>query len=117
MNLKDPAVLARLLRMEKELAEKKRQRQAMDKAYKIARFLKEKYGAEKVYLYGSLAWGNFQAHSDIDLFVCGLKADHYWKMQLQVEELAAPFAVSVVCDDEAYPSLKKKVLERGLLLA
>lgn len=45
--------------------------------------------------------------------------DHrrYWRMQVEVEEIAAPFAVSVVCDDEAPPALKEKALQRGLLLA
>ncbi|MGQ9533516.1 MAG: nucleotidyltransferase family protein [Desulfotomaculales bacterium] len=114
----DPRVLRRLLELEKKLAAQRRCDAALRKARLVARHLKDRYGVEQVYLYGSLARGTFGPHSDIDIFVVGF-GDHrrYWRMQVEVEEIAAPFTVSVVCDDEAPPALKEKVLQRGVLLA
>ncbi len=114
----DPRVLRRLLELEKKLAAQRRCDAALRKARLVARHLKDRYGVERVYLYGSLARGTFGPHSDIDIFAVGFR-DHrrYWRMQVEVEEIAAPFAVSVVCDDEGSPRLKEKVLQKGLLLA
>lgn len=51
-----------------------RREEALSKAREAARVLREKYGALKVYLYGSLAWSPiFTVHSDIDLLVEGFR--------------------------------------------
>lgn len=85
------------------------------KAKDVAKMLKEKYGVKQVYLYGSLAWGGFAEGSDIDLFAVGFEGN-YWEMYNRAERIAFPFEVSIVCEEDALPSLKEEVLKRGLLL-
>lgn len=85
------------------------------KAEDIAKMLKENYEVKQVYLYGSLAWGGFAEGSDIDLFAIGFKGN-YWEMYNRAKRIAFPFMVSIVCEEDALPSLKEDVLKRGLLL-
>ena len=57
-----------------------RKRNAINKSKRIAKLLKEKYGAEAVYLFGSAAgqgWGEFTEQSDIDVMVFGIKGVDY----------------------------------------
>ena len=95
--------------------ERERIEQARQKASKIAELLKDKYQAEKVYLYGSLVWGKFHERSDIDILVVNLKGD-YWKAWVEVEAIADPFPFDLVCYEDAFPSLREKILEKGLEL-
>lgn len=85
------------------------------RAREVACMLKEKYGALKVWLYGSLARGDFTLHSDIDLLVLGFKGP-YWKMYLEAEAIASPIPVSIVCVEDAYPSLLHVVKKEGVRL-
>lgn len=85
------------------------------KADGVARMLKECYGVKQVYLYGSLAWGGFAKGSDIDLFAVGFQGN-YWEMYGKAERIACPFQVSIVCEEDAFPTLKESVLKRGMLL-
>ncbi|WP_276661818.1 nucleotidyltransferase family protein [Syntrophomonas wolfei] len=102
-------------RHKNEKARKERNEQARQKASKIAVLLKDKYQAKKVYLYGSLVWGKFHERSDIDILVVNLKGD-YWKAWVEVEATADPFPFDLVCYEDAFPSLREKVLEQGLEL-
>jgi predicted nucleotidyltransferase len=102
-----------LNRNKKEKINKERPVQAWKKVKEIAVLLKEKYQAEKVYLYGSLVWGKFHERSDLDIFVVGFKGD-YWKAWVDVEDIASPFNFDLVCSEEAVSSLRKKVLEQGV---
>ena len=67
-------VLAARANREQFLLEmKERQKEGLDVAKKCANFLKEKYGATKVVLFGSLLnHEKMTPHSDIDLAVWGL---------------------------------------------
>jgi predicted nucleotidyltransferase len=89
--------------------------QAIDKAKEIAKILQIKYGVKKVYLYGSLAWGGFDRHSDIDLLLVGMSGD-YWQALSDAEKIAAPIEVSLACEQDCLDSLKAKVLAKGVLL-
>jgi len=104
-------------RQEKE-SEERRRREALAKARAIARYLKEKYNVNAVYLYGSLAWGrHFTSRSDIDLLVEGFpEASSYWRMLVEVEDIASPFEVNVVLSEDANFSLRKKAKKEGKLL-
>lgn len=95
--------------------EEKRRREALARAAAAARHLKDKYGARAVYLFGSLVWGrHFTPRSDIDLLVEGFPdADIYWKMHGELEEIAAPFEVSVILSEEAAFGLREKVRKEG----
>lgn len=103
-----------LLELE-ELKKQKHLKSAHEKARAVATMLKNKYRVEKVYLYGSLAWGGFQKRSDIDLFLIGFTGS-YWDALGDAEDIAAPIEISLVCAEDAIDSLKNKVLERGLEL-
>lgn len=102
----------KLLAKSRARREQKLARQAREKAVKVARMLKAKYQADEVFLYGSLAWGGFTGHSDIDLFVVGFQGK-YWDMCLDAERIARPFNVSIVCAEDASASLRQEVFDRG----
>lgn len=95
-----------------------RRQEALDKAHLLAAWLKEKWGAKGVYLYGSLAREHgFDHLSDIDLFVIGLPADaDYWRLLSEGAELARPFSPSIVPEEDALPSLRQKILREGRAL-
>ncbi len=81
----------------------------------MADHLKKKWGVKKVYLYGSLAWGTFHERSDIDIMAVGFTGN-YWRMLVEVEEIAMPFECTVVCEEDAFPSLREKVRAEGVKL-
>lgn len=109
------------LRVRKALLDQRRRRQkelteeAWEKAKAVAGLLKNNYGVQEVLLYGSLAWGDFHQGSDIDLLISGLQ-DSYWRMYLEAEALARPFPVSIVCIEDATPSLREVALKKGVSL-
>jgi predicted nucleotidyltransferase len=82
---------------------------------KVAEMIKTKYRVKDIFLYGSLAWGGFTEHSDLDLFLVGFQGK-YWDMLLEAERLSRPFVVSIVCEEDASSSLKKEVLRKGIPL-
>lgn len=92
-----------------------RRHEALEKARLLAAWLKEKWGAKEVCLYGSLAREQgFDHLSDIDLFVVGLPTDaDYWRLLAEARELVRPFSPSIVPEEDALPSLRQKVLREG----
>lgn len=91
------------------------EQQALQIAQDLAVMLRDKYGVEQVYLYGSLAWGGFDCHSDIDLFLVGFTGN-YWQAFSDAEKVAMPIAVSLACEEDCVDDLKEKVLAKGVLL-
>ncbi|HAI86379.1 MAG TPA: hypothetical protein DCL63_05240 [Firmicutes bacterium] len=91
---------------------------AFEKAERAASFIKSDYGADKVYLYGSLAWSrSFGPHSDIDLLVEGFgRPNAYWHMLSELWGVTSPFPPSVVLAEDAQASLLAKVREKGVEL-
>lgn len=102
----------------KKLDEQKMRDEAISKAEKIATFLKTSYNVKNVYLFGSLVWRNrFTAHSDIDIYLVGFPKDRdYWEALAKSEEIAMPFPVTIVMEENASPEMKQKIEEEGLLL-
>lgn len=92
--------------------------QATQRAGKIARLLKSKYGVVQVYLYGSLAKNEvFDNHSDIDLFIEGWREENiYWVMFSEAESIARPYNVSIITDKEAFPSIIDTVYREGRII-
>ncbi|QGP92607.1 Polymerase beta, Nucleotidyltransferase [Neomoorella glycerini] len=106
-----------ILAEDRALAERRRA-EALARARKVAAWLKEKYDVDGVYLFGSLAWGGFNSHSDIDLLVKGFKdKNRYWQMQVEAENIAEPFDLNLLCEEEVPESLRRKVAEKGVKLA
>ncbi len=89
---------------------------ALEKACEIASNLAVKYNVNRIYLFGSLARGDFQLSSDIDLAVEGVSEELYLKAYGLAESIAAPFKVDLVLLEGAKTSLRKCVLREGKLL-
>ncbi|OIQ59204.1 hypothetical protein MTCOM_23480 [Moorella thermoacetica] len=106
------ARLKRLLDIKREEELDKRRALAWQKAREVASFLRDVYGVQQVILYGSLARGDFQKMSDIDLYIRGFEGP-YWQMLARAGRLAAPFDVSIVCAEDALPSLQEEVAREG----
>lgn len=106
-------------RRENEVAELELLRErALEAARQAAKLLREKYHAQKVFLYGSLVWSrHFDQHSDIDLLIEGCSdLDNYWRMVNEIEEITAPFPPSVLLSEDASVSLREKVYDKGVVL-
>ncbi|MGI5880021.1 MAG: nucleotidyltransferase family protein [Syntrophomonadaceae bacterium] len=108
------AIRKHLIKLDKQ-DEQYYYQQALQKAKDVAAMLKGRYGVKQVYLYGSLAWGGFDQHSDIDLYLVGFQGN-YWRACSEADDIATPIEVSLACEEECIESLKNKVLENGVLL-
>jgi len=89
--------------------------EALSKAQEIAEFIREKYGVTNVYLFGSLADENalFTPISDIDIFIAGKIEGSFFKMVAECVDLAVPFQVHLVLEEDAPASLVEKVYREG----
>jgi predicted nucleotidyltransferase len=72
-------------------------------------------GAQRVWLFGSLAWGKPHEDSDIDLAVEGLQAHALWTIQGELLA-AAPCAVDLVPIEEAPTALASRIRAEGRLI-
>ena len=82
-------------------------------AEKCADILLHDFGAQKVFLFGSLAEGYFRKNSDIDLVVEGLEKKKYFKALCKIAQVAKNFDVDLIpFEDYKY---KESVLEQGIL--
>lgn len=90
---------------------------AFTEARQLARILGEDYGAQKVYLFGSLARENapFKATSDIDLGVEGLSADRFYEALGELL-LKSTFLVDLKPLENASDQLRRFIQKEGILL-
>lgn len=86
---------------------------ALQKAQKTAMILKEKYQAQKVILFGSLANGTFWEHADIDLAVSGMDEAAYLDAFWDASQLALPFSLDLVILEEVPQKLRQKIMDEG----
>ncbi len=90
--------------------------QARKQAQVCAKALAEEYGAERVYLIGSLARGSgFHPRSDIDLVVAGLAPKRYFVVLADIAERASR-EVDLILLESATPALLGCVDNEGVLL-
>jgi predicted nucleotidyltransferase len=77
-----------------------------------ARALRAAYGARRVVLFGSLAWGGFHWRSDVDLAVAGVPADLVGRAMAEASRIAG---VTVeLFDLDALPeSFRARILAEG----
>lgn len=82
---------------------------------RAATLLVDRYRAERIVLFGSLAEGTYTEHSDVDLAVEGMASAPYFEA---LAELMTLFGVPVdlVRLEEAPPSLRTCIEEGGRLL-
>ena len=94
---------------------------ALAAARRAADLLVRRYGARRVYLFGSLAGTGsvpFHPASDIDLAVEGLPVEGFWQALAAVDAVMPRGHPADVSELETVrPYIKEAVLERGLLLA
>ena len=103
------------LRQEREALDQAAQ-QAREQAQVCAKALVEEYGAERVYLIGSLARGSgFHSRSDIDLVVAGIAPERYFAVLADIAERAGR-DVDLILLESATPALLEYVANEGVLL-
>lgn len=90
---------------------------AMEKARKVAAMLKEKYGAKKVILFGSIVKSDYlHERSDIDLLVYGIKMEDLLKAGAAAWTISGRFDVDIVPAEKADEYLLHRALEEGIEL-
>jgi predicted nucleotidyltransferase len=89
---------------------------ARQEAERLAKILADEFGVERVYLFGSFAWGKVvRPDSDIDLAVEGLPAGKLIKADVRVSN-ATEYSVDLVRLDSLPSRLHNRVLKSGILL-
>ncbi len=89
---------------------------ARQEAERLAQILADEYGVERVYLFGSFAWGKVvRPDSDIDLAVEGLPPRQFFKAYGRLER-ATHYAFDLVPLEKARPPLRELILKSGMLL-
>jgi predicted nucleotidyltransferase len=98
----------------RKIAEKEAAEKAYQHAMECAKLLVEKFGAQRVYLFGSLAEGYFHLRSDIDLAIEGLEPRLYFKALSKVDDVSGGFEVDLVPLEDC--KFRETVLREGKLL-
>lgn len=82
-----------------------------------AEVLKSRFGAKRVFLFGSLAHAEwFTTASDVDLAVEGLKARDYWKAWRETEEIIGDRLVDFIEVETAGDPLRRAIQRSGVEL-
>jgi predicted nucleotidyltransferase len=103
-------------RRDGERARHARRAQALrDRAQAAATRLNVELGVRRVWLFGSLAWGDAHTESDVDLLVDGLD-EGAWARAHAIAEQTVGGSVDVVRLEEAPPGLVDRVRMEGVLL-
>ena len=86
---------------------------ARDAARRAAQVLTDEFGAERVWMFGSLAWGRVHERSDLDLAVEGLAPERFSAALSRVSGIAGE-QVDLVPLESCAESLRRRVLEHGI---
>ena len=79
--------------------------------------LAQKYGADRLVLFGSRARGDHKERSDIDLAVFGLDYAMASRLRLDLEDLPTLLSFDLVCVDEnTSPALLANIDREGVTL-
>jgi predicted nucleotidyltransferase len=108
---------ARKRAAQEQQAQLQRADQARAVAREAATLLKEKFGAGRVILFGSLARGDrFHRRSDIDLAVEGVRPQNFWRAWAALDTLGHRFEVDLVDVESASPALRQQIEREGIEL-
>jgi predicted nucleotidyltransferase len=89
---------------------------ARQEAERLAKILADEFGVERVYLFGSFAWGKvLRPDSDIDLAVEGLPPGKLIKADVRVSD-ATKYSVDLMRLSSLPTRLRNRVLKSGILL-
>lgn len=88
---------------------------ALKVAKNAAKILRERFGAQKVVVFGSLATNiGFTEFSDIDLAAWGISRDEYYKAVAVVTGLSKRYKIDLIDPELCRESIKKSILEQGV---
>ena len=85
-------------------------------ASEVARCLKERFGATKVALFGSVTRTDFNRWSDIDLAAWGIPATDYFKAVAFASGYSSVFKIDLVDSEDCSPSLREHIEKNGVAL-
>lgn len=106
---------ARLREERRRHALAERRQRAQRVAQTAAKILKERFGASRVVLFGSVAHGQgFHAESDIDLAVEGIAMADFWRAWAALDAVDPSFEINLIAIDEAKPSLRAVIETEGV---
>jgi predicted nucleotidyltransferase len=90
-------------------------RDLWERIQRASRILKDRFGARRVVLFGSLAFSpEFRRTSDVDLAVEGLKKGDYWEAWGTVEEVIDDRSVDLIEIEMATESLRRAIDRYGV---
>ena len=98
---------------EKDIHLQKKHSLAMEKAQQVGNMLKEKYHAQKVFLFGSLVNGTYWEHSDIDIAVSGFNDACYLDAFWDATQMVLPFDLDLVILEDVSAKLENRILNEG----
>ncbi len=76
--------------------------------------LKERFGARRVVVFGSLAHGAwFHARSDIDLAVEGIPPEDFFRAWAALDHIESPFEIDLIACEHA-PERMRQAIEQGV---
>lgn len=94
-----------------------RRQRALACAAAAARELRDSFGADRVFVFGStIDAPAFHERSDIDLAVAGIAAEDFWRAGVAVERAVRPFDVDIVDLDYAPDGLRRAILSSSIEL-
>lgn len=92
-----------------------RWKRAREVARQAASLLRDRFGATRVVVFGSLTrrtW--FTARSDIDLAVWGIPPEHFYRAAGAVCSLSSEFDVDLVDPDACPPAIYRNIEREGI---
>ena len=93
----------------------RRAEQARGVARDAARLLKEKFGARRVILFGSLARDDhFHRRSDIDLAVAGVSPQDFWRAWSALDSLGPEFEIDLIDIETTPAALCRQIEQEGV---
>lgn len=94
-----------------------RRERARQVAQAAAQVLRERYGATRVILFGSVAHGQgFHPESDIDLAAEGIAPVDFWRAWAALDTIDLSFEINLIAVEEATPSLQAVLKTEGVTL-
>ena len=93
-----------------------RQEAAKETAASLAKELKDRFKASKVFLFGSVTRTDFSQWSDIDLAVWGISTTDYFKAVAFSSGYSSVFKIDLVDAEDCQPSLLLYIIQQGVEL-
>ena len=112
-----PDKMFKLRTIEDERKIKTRYQASWVLARKAATLLKSEFGAEKVFVFGSLLHeSSFTLWSDIDLSALGIAVDKYYAAVAAVSDLSSSARIDLVDLESCRPALRDTIYKEGFEL-